>query len=94
MREALGAEAPAAAVSAIVARADGNPFYLEELVRAAREGRSDGLPDSILGMVHARLDAEGDRGQAGPAGGQHLRRALLATAVWRPCWAARPSCRR
>ena len=52
--------APAATVAAIVARADGNPFYLEELVRAARDGRTDGLPDSILGMVQARLDAEGD----------------------------------
>ena len=56
----MGPEAQPATVAAIVARADGNPFYLEELVRAAREGRADGLPDSILGMVHARLDAEGD----------------------------------
>jgi eukaryotic-like serine/threonine-protein kinase len=60
VREAMGSGAPPATVAAIVARADGNPFYLEELVRAAREGRTDGLPDSILGMVHARLDAEGD----------------------------------
>jgi eukaryotic-like serine/threonine-protein kinase len=61
VREALGPEAPPATVSAIVERADGNPFYLEELVRAARAGRTDGLPDSILGMVQARLDAEGDQ---------------------------------
>jgi tetratricopeptide (TPR) repeat protein len=61
VREALGAASPAATVAAIVARADGNPFYLEELVRAARAGRTDGLPDSILGMVQARLDAEGDQ---------------------------------
>ncbi len=60
VKEALGAQATPAAVAAIVARADGNPFYIEELVRAAREGRADSLPDSILGMVHARLDAEGD----------------------------------
>ena len=60
VREALGPETPADTVGAIVGRADGNPLYLEELVRAAREGRSDSLPDSILGMVQARLDAEGD----------------------------------
>jgi tetratricopeptide (TPR) repeat protein len=60
VREALGPAVEVATVAAIVARADGNPFYLEELVRAAREGRSEGLPDSILGMVHARLDAEGE----------------------------------
>jgi serine/threonine protein kinase/tetratricopeptide (TPR) repeat protein len=61
VREALGKDAPAATVAAIVTRADGNPFYLEELVRAARAGRTDGLPDSILGMVQARLDAEADQ---------------------------------
>src|SRR5262249_4095499 len=43
----------------IVARADGNAFYLEELIRATADGRADALPDSVIGMVQARLDVEG-----------------------------------
>jgi eukaryotic-like serine/threonine-protein kinase len=58
VREALGDVADDV-VQAIVARADGNAFYLEELIRAKAAGRTDGLPDSVLGMVQARLDAEG-----------------------------------
>ena len=61
VREAIGGEAPATLINQLVARADGNPFFLEELIRAARDGRADALPDSVLGMVQARLDAEGDK---------------------------------
>ncbi len=57
--EALGAQATPEAVARIVERADGNPFYLEELVRAVAAGRVDAFPDSVLGTVEARLDAEG-----------------------------------
>ncbi len=47
-------------LEAIVARADGNAFYLEELVRAARDGGlGPELPDTVLGMVQARLDGLG-----------------------------------
>jgi len=58
VRGALG-QVTDAVVEAIVARADGNAFYLEELIRACADGRADSLPDSVLGMVQARLDAEG-----------------------------------
>jgi tetratricopeptide (TPR) repeat protein len=61
VREALGPESSSTLVSQIVERATGNPFYLEELVRAAHDGRSDHLPDSVLGMVQARLDTQGDK---------------------------------
>jgi hypothetical protein len=43
-----------AAAGAITARAGGNALYLEELIRAAHEGRSE-LPDTVLAMVHSRL---------------------------------------
>ncbi|APR78317.1 Adenylate cyclase [Minicystis rosea] len=56
---ALGAEADAKVVARVLDRADGNPFYLEELVRAVAAGREATLPDSVLGTVEARLDAEG-----------------------------------
>lgn len=47
----------------IVLLADGNPFFLEELVRAVGEGKSAGraggteLPETVLAMVQARLKA-------------------------------------
>ncbi|MEI9938608.1 MAG: protein kinase [Pseudomonadota bacterium] len=44
------------AVARLVEGADGNPFYLEELIRAVAEGRGDGLPDTVLAMIHARLE--------------------------------------
>jgi tetratricopeptide (TPR) repeat protein len=54
------AELPADKLAWIVDRADGNPFYLEELVRALGSGnQAQALPDSILGMVQARFDALG-----------------------------------
>jgi serine/threonine protein kinase/tetratricopeptide (TPR) repeat protein len=57
--EVLGPNAKPASVARIIERADGNPFYLEELIRAVAAGRDDLLPDSVLGTVEARLDAEG-----------------------------------
>ncbi len=57
--DALGPGAKPAAVARIIERAGGNPFYLEELIRAVAGGRDDVFPDSVLGTVEARLDAEG-----------------------------------
>jgi tetratricopeptide (TPR) repeat protein len=59
VHEALGKTAERSVVVQIVDRAEGNPFYLEELVRAVASGRGDAFPDSVLGTVEARLDAEG-----------------------------------
>jgi class 3 adenylate cyclase len=46
-------------VARIVARAEGNPFYAGELVRAFMErgGSVDSLPDTVQATVLARLDA-------------------------------------
>jgi predicted ATPase len=46
----------AAAVAAMVERGGGNPFALEELARANAAGR-DAVPDTVLAMTQARLDA-------------------------------------
>ncbi len=59
---ALGQDADPGTIQKIVSRGEGNAFYVEELIRAAAEGAGDALPDSVLGMVQARLDALG----AGP----------------------------
>ncbi|MDI1447069.1 serine/threonine-protein kinase [Polyangium sp. 6x1] len=57
-RAVLGAGADPAVVRLVAERAGGNAFYLEEMIRAAAEGK-EGLPDSVLGLVQARLDALG-----------------------------------
>lgn len=55
VRQALGEKARQDLVDRIVARAQGNTFYLEELVRATAEGRSDEFPETIVAMVQSRL---------------------------------------
>jgi tetratricopeptide (TPR) repeat protein len=44
----------------LLERADGNPFYLEELMRAVATGARASLPETVVGMVQARLDALGE----------------------------------
>jgi class 3 adenylate cyclase/tetratricopeptide (TPR) repeat protein len=60
MRQLYGprTEQPTDAVSRVVARAGGNPFFLEELVSLihARGGESSDLPDSVQRVVMARID--------------------------------------
>jgi tetratricopeptide (TPR) repeat protein len=54
------ADMSAEEVAWIVERADGNPFYLEELVRAVGSGvGKHALPETVIGMVQARFDALG-----------------------------------
>lgn len=49
-------------VEQIVARAEGNPFYAEELVRAIRDQAGDrGLPDSVQATVLSRIDLLQDK---------------------------------
>jgi tetratricopeptide (TPR) repeat protein len=63
VRQALGEKANQDLIDRIVARAQGNTFYLEELVRAAAEGRGEEFPETIVAMVQSRLHSldEGDR---------------------------------
>ncbi|WP_437820930.1 serine/threonine-protein kinase [Sorangium sp. So ce1078] len=56
-RQALGQDASDELVKEIVERADGNAFYLEELIRAVAEGKGAGVPETVLVMVQARLEA-------------------------------------
>ena len=54
----LGAEASLASLRpAIVAKADGNPFFLEELARvAAEQGSAVRMPDTVEEVLLARMD--------------------------------------
>ncbi|MET0385576.1 MAG: protein kinase [Polyangiales bacterium] len=56
-----GIDLPPALRTAIIERADGNPFFLEELVRSLHTSHGgDNLPETILAIVQARLDALGE----------------------------------
>ena len=57
VRDAAGERLAEDVTRRIVARAGGNPLFLEELVRAAVEGRGDALPETALDAVSAGLDA-------------------------------------
>ncbi|WP_437596228.1 protein kinase [Sorangium sp. So ce590] len=59
VREVLGDGVGDERVEELLARADGNAFVLEEQIRAVAEGRSEGMPETALAMVQARLEALG-----------------------------------
>ena len=70
--DALGAGATAEVVEQLVARCEGNAFFLEELIRAVAAGGLTQLPDTVIGTVQARLTALD----------QEARRVLRAAAVF------------
>jgi tetratricopeptide (TPR) repeat protein len=57
VKAVLGADVSADRIGDLVERADGNPFFLEELLRSAAEGRWDALPQTVLAVVTTRLQA-------------------------------------
>lgn len=73
----LGPSVDDARVAQLVDRAEGNAFYLEEMIRAVAQGHGGALPETVLAMVQARLDAlTSDE-----------RRALRAASVFgEACW--------
>ena len=56
VRSALGDGLAPALVARIVERADGNAYYLEELIRRVAEGASDEFPETVLAMAQSRLE--------------------------------------
>ena len=57
VRQVLGEGTPPETVARIVEQAAGNALYLEELIRAVAAGKGDRLPETVLAMVEARLEA-------------------------------------
>jgi hypothetical protein len=55
VRQVLGDDVEPDALERLVTQADGNAFYLEELIRAAAEGKDSALPETVLAMVETRL---------------------------------------
>ena len=60
VRQVLGKQLDDDAIARIVERAEGNAFFLEELIRAVAEGEVDALPETLIAMVQARLEALSD----------------------------------
>jgi hypothetical protein len=54
-RQVLGDSVGPETIERLVKQADGNAFYLEELIRAVAEGKDRALPDTVLAMVETRL---------------------------------------
>jgi tetratricopeptide (TPR) repeat protein len=55
-REVLG-PMDTGTLARVIDRAQGNAFYLEELLRAVAEGNQTLLPETVVAMVQARLEA-------------------------------------
>ena len=81
---ALAPENPALAARCI-ARAAGNPLYLEHLLRHALDGEETSLPGSVQSLVQARIDAldpeDRQAVQAASILGQHFPEAVLRLLV-------------
>jgi hypothetical protein len=56
-RQVLGDAVGADTIERLVTQADGHAFYLEELIRAVAERKGAALPETVLAMVQARLEA-------------------------------------
>ena len=52
----LGDRLQPTVLAKLVERADGNAFFLEELIRFAADGRSDEPPETVRAMVQSRFD--------------------------------------
>jgi tetratricopeptide (TPR) repeat protein len=56
VRAALGDSLASGDVSRVVERADGNPFYLEELIRGVAERAGETLPETVVALAQSRLE--------------------------------------
>ncbi len=71
-RQVLGEDVDLGILERVVKLADGNAFYLEELIRAAHERQGEALPETVVAMVQSRLSALDDE----------MRRILRAASVF------------
>jgi eukaryotic-like serine/threonine-protein kinase len=55
VRQVLGDRVGPDTIDRLVRQADGNAFYLEELIRAAAANKAGALPQTVLAMVETRL---------------------------------------
>jgi hypothetical protein len=55
VRQVLGDSVGPETIERLVNQADGNAFYLEELIRAVAEGKDKALPETVMAMIETRL---------------------------------------
>jgi tetratricopeptide (TPR) repeat protein len=72
IQQVIGTEIPAEIVAGVVEHSGGNALFLEELIRATAEGKSDETPQTVIAMLQARIG----RLDAGP------RRSIRAAAIF------------
>jgi len=77
VRQVLGDTVDPDTMERLVEQADGNAFYLEELIRAAAEGKDLALPETVLAMIETRLGRS-------PIEARHVLRA--ASVFGEVCW--------
>ena len=83
VREVLGDGVAEETVRRLVDGAEGNPFCLEELIRAESEGKGGTIPGSVLAVVTARIE------RLDPAARRVLRAAsVFGQQFWRGAVAA------
>jgi class 3 adenylate cyclase len=62
--DALAEQLPPAARERIVRRAEGNPFFAEELIQLARDRTTTEIPDTVQAVLAARIDLLADADKA------------------------------
>jgi hypothetical protein len=72
VRQVLGENVSPETMNLLVERSDGNPFYLEELLRTAARRPGQALPETVIAMVQSRLAVLGEE----------VRRMLRAASVF------------
>jgi hypothetical protein len=72
VRQLLGENVDPDTMNLLVERSDGNPFYLEELLRTAARRPGQALPETVIAMVQSRLAVLGEE----------VRRMLRAASVF------------
>ncbi len=55
VRQVLSDRVGPETIERLVQQADGNAFYLEELIRSVAEGKDNALPETVVAMVETRL---------------------------------------
>src|SRR5262249_26239138 len=90
IRQVLGDAVGNDTVERLVKQADGNAFYLEELIRAVAEGKEAALPDTVIAMVETRLARLANKARRGGGGAPRGRDGGLGGGARRGPLAGRP----
>ncbi len=56
IEEILGEDVPDAVIDRVIQRAQGNPFWIEELLRAEKAGQGESVPDRVVLLAQSRIE--------------------------------------